>query len=131
LILLTGVTIGYDAPWRQVHGLLIATGFDTEHILREPKPSVLPTSVDDFYISYELNAFTNRPLQMGRIYSELHQSIQDKFNEAGAEIMSPRHGAMRDGNTIAIRPDYVAKNYEAPSFRILSLGVLFPRRERL
>jgi small-conductance mechanosensitive channel len=72
LILHTGVTIGYDAPWRHVHALLIAAAYDTEHILKEPKPFVLQTSLDDFYVSYELNAFTNQPLQMARIYSELH-----------------------------------------------------------
>jgi small-conductance mechanosensitive channel len=128
LILHTGVTIGYDAPWRQVHELLIAAACDTEHILKEPKPFVLQTSLDDFYVSYELNAFTNQPLQMARIYSELHQNIQDKFNEAGVEIMSPHYSAMRDGNSTAIPPDYLPKDYQAPPFRILRLEALFPRK---
>jgi len=130
LILHTGVTIGYDAPWRQVHELLIAAACDTEHILKEPKPFVLQTSLDDFYVSYELNAFTDQPLFMARIYSDLHQNIQDKFNEAGVEIMSPHYGAMRDGNSIAIPPDYVPKEYLAPPFRILPLEDLFPRKRK-
>jgi small-conductance mechanosensitive channel len=130
LILHTGVTIGYDAPWRQVHELLIAAARDTERILKEPKPFVFQTSLDDFYVSYELNAFTDQPLYMARIYSDLHQNIQDKFNEAGVEIMSPHYGAMRDGNSIAIPAEYVSKEYQAPPFRFLPLENLFPRKRK-
>jgi small-conductance mechanosensitive channel len=130
LILHTGVTIGYDAPWRQVYELLIAAARDTERILKEPKPFVLQTSLDDFYVSYELNAFTDQPTYMARIYSDLHQNIQDKFNEAGVEIMSPHYGAMRDGNSIAIPADYVPKTYQAPSFRVQPLGNLIPGKRK-
>lgn len=130
LILHTGVTIGYDAPWRQVHELLIAAARDTERILKEPKPFVFQTSLDDFYVSYELNAFTDQPSYMARIYSDLHQNIQDKFNEAGVEIMSPHYGSMRDGNSIAIPADYVPKEYQAPPFRVLPLDDLFPRKRK-
>jgi small-conductance mechanosensitive channel len=130
LILHTGVTIGYDAPWRQVHELLIAAARDTERILKEPKPFVFQTSLDDFYVSYELNAFTAQPSYMARIYSDLHQNIQDKFNEAGVEIMSPHYGAIRDGNSISIPADYVPKGYQAPSFRVKPLGDLFFRKRK-
>jgi small-conductance mechanosensitive channel len=130
LILNTSVTIGYDAPWRQVHELLIAAACDTEHILKEPKPFVLQTSLGDFFVSYELNAFTDQPLQMASVYSDLHQNIQDKFNEAGVEIMSPHYGAVRDGNSIAIPPEYVPKEYQAPPFRILPVEDLFKRKRK-
>ncbi len=122
LILHTGVTIGYDVPWRQVHELLLAAAGATEGIRDMPKPFVLQTSLDDFYVSYELNAYTETPGVMAGIYSELHQQIQDKFNEAGVEIMSPHYGAQRDGNTIAIPEDYRAEGYEAPAFRLERLG---------
>jgi small-conductance mechanosensitive channel len=130
LILHTAVTIGYDAPWRQVHELLIAAARDTERILKEPRPFVLQTSLDDFYVRYELNALTDQPTYMARIYSDLHQNIQDKFNEAGVEITSPHYGAMRDGNSIAIPAKYVPKEYQAPPFRILRLEDLFPRKRK-
>jgi small-conductance mechanosensitive channel len=80
LILHTTVTIGYDVPWRKVHELLIAAARSTEHILENPASFVLQTSLDDFYVSYELNAYTDKPNMMAKIYSELHQNIQDKFN---------------------------------------------------
>ena len=118
LILHTSVTIGYDAPWRSVHRLLNDAAGSTENVLREPKPFVLQTSLDDFYVSYQLNAYTDKPAVMANTYSDLHQNIQDKFNEAGVEIMSPHYHGVRDGNPIAIPPDYVSKAYTPPAFRI-------------
>ena len=53
-----------------------------------------------------------------KIYSELHANIQDAFNEAGIEILSPHYRAARDGNNIAIPPSYVPNDYKAPSFGV-------------
>ena len=118
LILNTTVTIGYDAPWRKVHETLIAAARATEHIKETPAPFVLQTALNDFYVSYELNAYTEKSQGMARIYSELHQNIQDKFNEAGIEIMSPHYATLRDGNQSTIPADYLPKDYEPPSFRV-------------
>jgi small-conductance mechanosensitive channel len=125
LILHTSVTIGYDAPWRTVHELLITAARATTHILAKPEPFVLQTSLDDFYVTYEINAYTDEPNLMATIYAELHQNIQDKFNEAGVEIMSPHYGQIRDGNQTTIPEQYLPKSYQAPSFRIGPLGNLF------
>ena len=102
LIIYTTVTIGYDAPWRQVHQLLIDAAKKTSFILEEPAPFVLQTSLDDFYVSYQVNAYTNDANKQAFIYSELHQNIQDEFNKAGVEIMSPHYKALRDGNDSTI-----------------------------
>ncbi|MDZ4733480.1 MAG: mechanosensitive ion channel [Nitrospirota bacterium] len=125
LILHTSVTIGYDAPWKTVHELLIAAAKMTTHILKTPEPFVLQTSLDDFYVTYEINAYTDQANKMATIYAELHQNIQDKFNEAGVEIMSPHYGQFRDGNQTTIPEQYLPKNYQAPAFRIGPLGNLF------
>jgi small-conductance mechanosensitive channel len=114
LILNTTVTIGYDVPWRQVHQLLIRAARATGDILTEPEPFVLQTSLDDYYVSYELNAYTCLAHKMALIYSELHQNIQDSFNEAGVEIMSPGYTAFRDGNAITIPVHYRPADYEPP-----------------
>jgi hypothetical protein len=37
----TSVTIGYDAPWRQVHGLLLAAAGRTPGVQAQPEPFVL------------------------------------------------------------------------------------------
>ncbi len=118
LILHTTVTIGYDAPWRTVHRLLIDAALATEHILKQPDPYVFQTALDDFYVHYELNAYTDQPCRMAGIYSDLHQNIQDKFNEAGVEIMSSHYSNVRDGNQTTIPEDYLPKGYVAPSFRL-------------
>ena len=106
LILHTTVTIGYDVPWRKVHDLLINAALATRDIQHKPQPFVLQTSLDDYYVSYELNAYTQVPERMALIYSELHQNIQDRFNEAGVEIMSPAYNAYRDGNENTIPAQY-------------------------
>lgn len=102
LILHTTVTIGYDVPWRKVHDLLISAALTTQNIQTVPRPFVLQTSLDDYYISYELNAYTVTPKLMAVIYSDLHQNIQDQFNNAGVEIMSPAYMAYREGNSATI-----------------------------
>jgi len=114
----TSVTIGYDAPWKTVHQLLIKAAFATEHVLQQPQPFVLQNKLDDFYVCYELNAYSDSPAQMLTIYSDLHQNIQDTFNEAGVEICSPHFSSLRDGNVIAIPQRYVAPDYQPPSFRV-------------
>ena len=91
LILHTSVTIGYDTPWRQVHAMLLLAAERTQGLLREPHPFVLQTALNDFYVSYELNVYTDRPLEMVQIYSNLHQNIQDAFNAFGVQIMSPHY----------------------------------------
>lgn len=122
LILHTTVTLGYDAPWRKVHETLIASAYATQHILTNPAPFVLQTSLDDFYVSYELNAYTHQPAIMAKIYSELHQNIQDKCNEVGIEILSPHYRAVRDGNQNTIPENYLPSDYIAPGFRITTLN---------
>ncbi|MGK7932716.1 MAG: mechanosensitive ion channel family protein [Microcystaceae cyanobacterium] len=122
LILKTTITLGYDVPWRKVHQVLIDAANASEGILKEPAPFVFQTSLDDFYVSYVLKVYTDHPEKMGAIYSQLHQNLQDKCNEADIEILSPHYSAIRDGNLITIPADYLDKNYQAPSFRVESLG---------
>lgn len=59
---------------------------------------------------------------MAVIYAELHQNIQDKFNEGGLEIMSPHYGTLRDGNKTTIPDQYLPKSYQAPGIRIEGVG---------
>jgi small-conductance mechanosensitive channel len=111
LILHTTLTIGYDVPWKKVHELLLSAAGETDFVLKEPKPFVLQTSLNDFYVSYELNVYTNNSQGMSDIYSNLHSRIHDKFDESGVEIMSPHFSALRDGNKSTIPQDYLPKEY--------------------
>lgn len=114
----TTVTIGYNAPWRHVHELLISAARATDDILQDPAPFVLQTTLNDFYVAYELNAFTANPQDMLAIYSHLHQNIQDKFNEAGVEINSPHYASLRDGNRTTIPDQYLPATYQSPAFEV-------------
>ncbi len=96
LILPTTVTIGYDAPWRQVHALLRQAAERTSSVLADPAPFVLQKSLDDFYVTYELNVYVDSADGIVRIYSDLHKNIQDAFNEYGVQIMSPNYEADRE-----------------------------------
>lgn len=107
LIIHSTVTIGYDAPWRQVHQLLIDAAKVTPGVLPDPEPFVLETELSDFYPCYQINAFIRDADQLARIYSDLHQNIQDKFNEAGVEIMSPHYRAERNGDASTIPAQYL------------------------
>lgn len=102
LMLHTKVTIGYDVPWRRVHELLIAAARSVPDVLQEPAPFVLQTALSDYYPTYELNAYTDRPNEMATLYARLHEAIQDRFDEAGVEILSPAYTAYRDGNATTL-----------------------------
>jgi small-conductance mechanosensitive channel len=118
LVLHTTITLGYDVPWRQVHEVLMAAAAATEDILSVPQPFVLQTGLNDFNVSYELNAYTHRPDAMAATYSALHQNIQDHCNQANIEILSPTFSALRDGNPSTIPAQYLPKDYTPPVFSI-------------
>ncbi len=87
------VTIGYDAPWRQVHAMLIEAAARTPGILADPAPRVFQTALSDFYVAYRLvcEAIPTEARPRAELVSALHANIQDVFNEHGVQIMSPHY----------------------------------------
>ena len=118
LIIHTTVTIGYDIPWKVMHQTLIDAALRTDLVLKDPQPFVLQTSLEDFYVAYQINAYVREANKQASIYSNLHQNIQDICNENGIEILSPHYRAARDGNQSTIPSDYLPKDYVAPSFNV-------------
>jgi small-conductance mechanosensitive channel len=114
LLLHTTVTIGYDVDWRRVQDSLIRAASRVEGFKMEPKPFVLQTSLDDFYVAYEINAYTEIPNKMAALYSELHKNIQEEFKTAGIEIMSPHFSAIRDGSQVNIPSEESETKYINP-----------------
>ena len=129
IIVHTSVTIGYDAPWRTIHQLLLDAAAATPGLLGDPRPFVWQTALNDFYVTYEINAYTDRPAEMPEIYAALHANIQDTFYEAGVEIMSPHFTAIRDGNTVAMPEVFRTSGYQAPAFRVRQVPDTVERRE--
>ena len=107
LIIHSDVTFGYEVPWQQVHQLMIQAALATPHIEAEPKPFVLQTKLDDWYVVYQINAYTFHPEKMALIYSKLHENIQDVFNEAGIEIMSPHFMGVRQTDQVFMPEEYL------------------------
>jgi small-conductance mechanosensitive channel len=118
LLIHTTVTIGYDVPWGIVDKLLRQAAQKSLHIEAEPAPFVLQTSLDDHYVSYELNAYIKEPNKMPAIYSDIHKNIQEAFNEAGIEILSPQYIAARDGNLSTV-PGKVKPDSKSPIEKIV------------
>ena len=96
------IGLGYNIDWRKVHELLKNAANKTAYIEPDPEPFVLQKSLDDFSVSYEINAHTKRPDLLPIIYSELNRNILDEFSREQIEIMSPRYTSVRDGNALAV-----------------------------
>ncbi len=97
----TKVTIGYDAPWRQVHAMLVAAAEQTPGLRSTPTPFVYQRGLADFYVEYELFAYMDKPLDRVPTLSALHGNIQDQFNLHGVQIMSP-HFMSQPGNNVVV-----------------------------
>jgi small-conductance mechanosensitive channel len=92
-VLDTVVTIGYDAPWRQVEAMLLEAAHRTEGVVQDPPSRVHQTALSDFYVEYRLvtYAIPERPVPRALLLTALHAHIQDVFNEYGVQIMSPHY----------------------------------------
>ena len=105
LIIHSEVSVGYDIPWRKTHQLLVEAALNTPGVVDDPRPFILETSLQDYYPVYQVNAYIKDANQLAQVYSDLHQNIQDRFNEEGIEIMSPHYIATRDGSATTIPKD--------------------------
>ena len=104
----TSVTIGYDAPWRQVQALLLLAAERTNGLRHKPAPLVLQAALDDFYVKYTL--YVSLEDQESRLLTmdALHASIQDLFNEYGVQIMSPNYVLDPAAKKIIAKKDWFA-----------------------
>ena len=119
IILHTTITLGYDVPWETANRLLIEAAKRAPLVFKEPEPFVLQTSLDDFYVSYELNAYTDAFKKIPFIYSEIHKHILDIFDEAGIEILSPGYTAARDGSVTTV-PSQVQTDGKGPFSQLIN-----------
>ena len=99
----TSVTIGYDAPWRQVKALLLLATERTPGIRSDPQPVVRQTALQDFYVEYTLLVSLEDQASRVPTLDALHGNIQDAFNEHGVQIMSPHYEADPEAPKIAPR----------------------------
>jgi small-conductance mechanosensitive channel len=94
-MLRTKVTIGYDAPWRQVEAMLLEAARATPGVTTDPPPETYQTALSDFYVEYEFvcHATQEAPETRARVGAALNASVIDTFNRYGVQIMSPHYFA--------------------------------------
>ncbi|MDR0498677.1 MAG: mechanosensitive ion channel [Holophagales bacterium] len=86
----TAVAVGYDTPWRQVHALLLMAAENTKGLSKDSAPYVIQTALSDSCVDYTLVVhMIVEPKMRQFVKSDLHQHIQDAFNQYGVQIMSP------------------------------------------
>lgn len=94
LIIHYEVTLGYDVPWKTAYASLINAALKTKHILPTPAPFVLQTKLNDFYVSYQINAYTEEANKQAVIYSSLLENIQDELSAANIALLSPNYNVI-------------------------------------
>lgn len=97
IIVHTKVTIGYDVPWQKIKDIMESAALATPGIKHKPQPFMMITALNDFYVEYEINAYTEDAVKLPAVYSALHANLLKRFFEEGVEIMSPHIYARRDG----------------------------------
>ena len=100
------VGIGYDTEWQQVYDLLKEAARRTGNVRSEPEPTVDQSSLDEYAVAYTLVIALDDPKKARDTRTHLSQNIQDVFNEAGVEIMTPAVRAVRDSLGPAIPEKY-------------------------
>lgn len=109
--LLTRVTIGYDAPWRQVHAMLELAARRCTLLNQDEPPLVRQLNLQDWYVEYELQVRMKGDLLPAVVKTELHGHIQDVFNEFGVQIMSPNFIAQPEQAVLVAREHW----YQSPA----------------
>ncbi len=88
------ITLNYEIDKETVKKILIESAMKTEGILREGNKKPFVLFLDISYsketgknaITYEINAYTDRPNDLTKIRSELLENMLEGFREAGIEI---------------------------------------------
>lgn len=94
------VTIGYDTPWRQVHGLLREAAAVTPGVIDGAHAEVIQSALSDWYVEYEVRCQIEDVTRRATILSDLHAAIVDAFNTHGVQIMSPHFVAQPAENVL-------------------------------
>lgn len=109
LIIVTPVTLGYDVPWELAHEVLTEAAKATPGVMKHPLPFVQQGQLNDFYVVYNINAYIKNADKLAQIYSDLHQQVQIKTNEAGIELLSPQYFEYRKAQDKVIPSEYLNK----------------------
>jgi small-conductance mechanosensitive channel len=94
---------------------MLAAARSVPGIAQDPPPLVLQTSLNDFHISYEINASVEDVHRYRETLSALLASLQDQFAEANVEILSPAYQALRDGGASTVPRGFPTAPQQPPA----------------
>lgn len=83
------VTLGYDAPWRRIHELLLETARQVDVVREKPRPFVRQSALGNWFVEYELVAHIVENANVDDARSALHAKAQDVFAASELELMTP------------------------------------------
>ena len=89
------IPISYEVQHSCVEQLLLEAANGSKNLLSEPKPFVLIKNLDNNYVTYEINAYTDKVNELNATHSGLIQRILDKFDESGIDISSSQQIVVR------------------------------------
>jgi len=118
LIIYTEFALGYDIDWEKVHEVAIKAALNIPEIKKNPKPFVFQLRLDDFYVTYQINAYINNANRQDFIYSDLRRELIKEFNAAGIELLSPHFMAHRGGTEPQFPKGQVPDTYKNSAFDI-------------
>ena len=118
LIIYTEFALGYDIDWEKVHEVAIKAALKIPEIKKNPKPFVFQLRLDDFYVTYQINAYIQNANRQEFIYSDLRRQLIEEFNEAGIELLSPHFMAHRGGSEPQFPKDQVPNSYKTSEFNV-------------
>ncbi len=89
-------TFTYKVPRQTIEQYLLEAADRCSLLLKEPRPYVLVTTLEDFYSRYEINGYTMESHRLFAVYSELHKNILDVFREHDLEPTSSHFVSVKE-----------------------------------
>jgi potassium efflux system protein len=104
------VGLAYGGDVARAMSLLLEAAKEHERVLQEPRPSVIFDEFGDSALSLKLRCFVGSMEYRIETISELHQAINQKFNDAGLVIAFPQ----RDVHLDTSRPLDIRIQHDQP-----------------
>ncbi len=100
------VSVAYGSDIDKVTELLLETGREDSHVLKDPPPTIRLKEFGDNGIHFELLVWTTSYMhRRGKFFSDLNIGIIKKFNQHGIQIPFPQRDVYIKQGDISIKQD--------------------------
>ena len=83
------ITAGYDESSEKIEKLLLESANSVEGVLKEPKPYVFVTNLQNFAVEYSLYVFTTQIKRLRLIDANLKRTVLKVLGENGIDLATP------------------------------------------